>query len=125
MGGASLSSSISCPNVLNAASVKLVGASSNCSWSSNILLAIAIGPEATIVPGNTIGIKDNAIYAVGGNGKAVSGNVTVSSPEKPSAPSVGLSGPAQVGACESIVSLLNYTKSSHFLRLITFNYRYC
>lgn len=104
MGGFSISSPFSCSRVLDAASQVLVGASSSCSWNSDTTIVISLASTATIVPGNSVGIQANLVFAVGGLGSAASGSIAVSQPEKPDAPSFSLTGPAKVSACDQFVS---------------------
>lgn len=104
MGGLSLATSFECSQIFNGRSAILVGRSSVCQWTTLKLISITLSSDASVVAGDSLEVRANTIYNMGGLGSAVTGSVVVSFPNGGEAPTVSMAAPSQVGACDQFVS---------------------
>lgn len=94
MAGAAAGTSVACSGMLSSAVMETLGASPTCTWSSNRVLTINLGPAATIVPGD--------IVVAAGASALQTWDVELTAPTSPIAPHAVVLSPNSLLVCEPL-----------------------
>eukprot|EP00741_Cyanophora_paradoxa_P014728 tig00020816_g14206.t1 len=91
-----------CARVLSAATNMLLEGAS-CSWPSPSLLVVSLGPQSTIMPGDSIAVKANVLFTAVRNSLPSTATSTLLQPLRPLLPSATAVAPPVIGACSELV----------------------
>ncbi|XP_048581406.1 platelet binding protein GspB [Nematostella vectensis] len=99
----STASLTTCSAILDSATVAKLGTGPTCSWTSKSTLVITTGTSATIMPSDSLTLKDDALKADGQTySRSASGSVTVQSPTNPAFGVPVISGPQYLSVCGNL-----------------------
>ena len=89
---------------LTSAPADFLGAGGSCSWQEQHVLKITFGSNPTLVPGDTLYLREAKVQSAHDLASLFASNQSsvVLAPNKPTVPLVVLSAPDQVGVCDDL-----------------------
>eukprot|EP00735_Rhodelphis_limneticus_P009407 TRINITY_DN2738_c0_g1::TRINITY_DN2738_c0_g1_i1::g.27388::m.27388 TRINITY_DN2738_c0_g1::TRINITY_DN2738_c0_g1_i1::g.27388 ORF type:complete len:2778 (-),score=1116.66,sp/P13466/GELA_DICDI/25.78/3e-19,sp/P13466/GELA_DICDI/24.87/5e-18,sp/P13466/GELA_DICDI/20.99/4e-08,sp/P13466/GELA_DICDI/22.36/7e-07,Filamin/PF00630.14/1.1e-11,Filamin/PF00630.14/0.0014,Filamin/PF00630.14/2e-06,Filamin/PF00630.14/1.8e-10,Filamin/PF00630.14/0.65,Filamin/PF00630.14/0.0021,Filamin/PF00630.14/0.0062,Filamin/PF00630.14/0.0 len=103
---ARLSGVFACSKLLASSVVATLGTNPTCSWSSDRILVVTTGSEATVMPQDQLVMLANTVYIKNENSYAVSSEaVSLEMPDSPQQPVAVMSLPNTMGSCDDLDAL--------------------